>query len=171
MSNRIADLRTPVANLDQARETFQAIALASKRLAVAEARYERARADLAARYEEETQGRRAAVNDMTADLAAWISANREKFINPRTIKSELGEFGLRTVTELIVHNESGLIDLLMEKGYDDCYAVVRKLVKPALMKRIKAGEPILHCTSNTGDTVVCKVSKTVIEEAVSNLEE
>jgi phage host-nuclease inhibitor protein Gam len=169
MSNRIADLRTPIVNLDAAKETFSAIALASKRLAVAKARYERARADLAAHYEEETAPRRTAVEEMTGALSTWISANRDEFADPRTVKTELGEFGLRTVTSLIIGDEGTLIEHLMQAGYSDCFEVIRKLIKPAILKRLKADEPLPSCSINTGDTVVCKVSKTVLEEAIAHL--
>lgn len=171
MTNRIADLRSPIADLDQAKATFQAIALASKRLAVAQARYEKAKAELAARFEEDTAARRNGVNELTQDLAQFIAANKQLFQEPRTIKTELGEFGLRTVSELLVADESGLIEHLQTQGYNECFQQVRTVVKKAIQARIKAGESLPFCTVNTGDTVVCKVSKTVLEEAVASLEE
>jgi len=171
MSNRIADLRTPIVNLDAAKETFSAIALASKRLAVAKARYERAKADLAAHYEEETAPRRLAVEEMTGALSTWISTNRGEFADPRTVKTELGEFGLRTVTSLIIGDEETLLEHLMQAGYTDCFEVIRKVIKPAVTKRLKAGTELPGCALNSGDTVVCNVSKTVLDQAIAQLEE
>ena len=170
MTNRIADLRSPIVDLDEAKTTFQAIALASKRLAVAQARYERAKADLAARYEGDTAARRSAVLELTERLAAFISTNRSLFTDPRTIKTELGEFGLRTVSELLVADEAGLFEHLQNQGYTECFDLVQKLVKPAITKRLKAGESLPGCTINSGDTVVCKVAKSVIEEAVAAID-
>jgi hypothetical protein len=171
MTNRIADLRSPIADLDQAKATFQAIALGCKRLAVSQARYEKAKAELAKRFEDETSARRNGVAELTEDLGKFCAANPQLFKDPRTIKTELGEFGLRTATELLVSDESGLIEHLQNQGYNECFSVVKSVVKKAIQARLKAGEKLPFCAVNTGDTVVCKVSKTVLEEAVADLED
>lgn len=170
MSNRIADLRTPIATLDQAREVFRSLALETLQQAVADARHSKAVAALAAAHERASEPRQASIKEKKELLAAWISANRQLFIKPRTIKSDLGEFGLRTASNLDVSDEPLLLEHLMEKGYTDCFETVQKLIKPAIQKRLNANEPLPGCLLNKGDTVVCSVAKTALEEAAAGIQ-
>jgi len=168
---RLADNRTTLANLDAAKEAMREIALIAKRLAITNARAEKRIAEIKAQAEEENEGRRLALEQLEKNLAAFITANPALFQKPRTCKTDFGEFGLRTVTELLVQNEDALVQTVMERGYLDCFETVHKLVKDAIKKRLKAKEVIPGAQVNEGDTVVCKVSKTLIDEALKALEE
>jgi len=171
MSNRIADLRSPVTTLEEARALFAQMALTEKRLAVSDARYERNQAQSLAEHREATAPRRLAVETMRGELAAYIAGHRSEFEDPRTVKTELGEFGLRTVTEVLITDFQTLMATLHERGYTECFEVVERPLKPALAKRLKAGEELPGAALNTGDTVVCKVSKALLDEARESLEE
>lgn len=169
--NRLADNRTLIQDIDGAREVMREIALISKRIAITNARAEKRIADIKTQADKENEGRRLALAKFTADLSAWITANATQFEKPRTCKTEFGEFGLRTVPELSVSNETETISWLMENGYVDCFETVQKLVKPAISKRLNAKETIPGCLIRTGDTVVCKVSKAIIDAGLQSLEE
>lgn len=169
MNTRLADFR--LADIDQAKDTMREIALIEKRLAVQSARFEKRIADLAAQHEAETEGRRLALESLRSDLSVFIEANKQLFADPRTVKTEFGEFGLRTVTELAIVDEETVLQSVLERGYEDCFETVKNLVKTAIRKRLLAKENIPGCLIRTGDTVVCKVSKSLIDEAVKALEE
>jgi hypothetical protein len=169
MNDRLADLR--LASLDEARDTMREIALVTKRLAVSNARHEKKVADLAASHEADTEGRRLALDRLREDLGVFVERNKQLFQDPRTVKTEFGEFGLRTVSDLVLLNDEQALQHVMERGYVDCFETIHKLVKPALRKRLEAEEPIPGAMVRSGDTVVCKVSKTLIEDAVKNLED
>jgi len=163
--NRIADLRTPITGIDEADRVFADLALASKRLAVEDARFERDDAARKIAYEQRTADLRGRVGEIKARLAAFINANLPLFAKPRKRKTAMGEYGLRTVTTLEITDEAALFDALMDLGYDDCMETVRTPVKPAIRDRLKAGETIPGCSLNRGDTAVCKVSKALLDEA------
>lgn len=165
MNRRLADLRTAVASLDQARVVFRDYVLAEKRLAAADALLERQIADRKAAHQQRCATDRAAADALQAALASFITANRSLFETPRTVKTDFGEFGLRTVTDVIVSDEAALFDELLERGYDECYTTVRKPLKPALRDRLAAGEVLAGCALRTGDTVICKPARALIDAA------
>ena len=170
-NERLADLRTTVRDLDQAKDTMMQIALVQKRLAVAQARMDKRIADVKALFDQETEDRRLALDQLTEALANFCQANRQLFEDPRTVKTDFGEFGLRQVTDLLVANEEAAVQDVMDRGYDDCFETLNKLVKPAVRKRIQEGEQIAGCQIRTGDTVVCKVAKAVIDEGLKQVED
>lgn len=163
--NRIADLRSTVKSMAEAVELFRQWVLTTKVLAVAKARVEKRIAELKQQHLEANSGRLSALAEMRERLVAYINANRNQFHKPRTYKDELGEFGLRTATELHIADEAALLQDLMEKGYDDCYETVHRPLAKAIRKRMKDGERFPGCTLNSGDTAVCIPSKALIDEA------
>jgi hypothetical protein len=168
MSNRIADLRSTITTLEEARTAFAVYAVTAKEVAVYDARFDRDLAKRRATHESVTAIPRGEMAAIRERLVAFVSANRQLFEKPRTDKSPLGEFGLRTATELVIQDEEALVQSILERGYDDCMEVVRRPVKSALRKRIEAGETFPGAQVNTGDTVVCKVASDVIARAVED---
>lgn len=172
MSNdRLADLRNVPLSLDDAGILMREIALIEKRLAVSGARLEKKVADAKAIHNAETEGRRLALDKLRERLAAFITANPGLFQDPRTVKTEFGAFGLRTVTEVGIVDQERALQAVRTAGYDDCFATLQSLILPAVRKRLEAGENIPGVLLRSGDVVVCKVSKTLIDEAVKQLED
>lgn len=163
--NRIADLRSTITTLEDADAAFREFALAEKRIAAADARFERDEAKRRAAHAERTLSDRKLSDAIKSRLAAFIDNNRALFKRPRTRKTEQGKYGLRTATELVIMAEDLLFDHLLERGYEDCFTTVRRPVKTAIRDRMIAGEHIPGCTINTGDTVVCKPFKSFLDEA------
>jgi hypothetical protein len=163
--NRIADLRSTIKTLSEADACFREFALLTKSLAVADAKHELRVAGLAAAHVERTAAERQQLEAGRAAIAAFVDNNRALFEKPRTRKNDQGEYGLRTATELCITDQDALLEALMDRGYDTCMEVVRKPVKSAIRDRLNDGETLPGCTVNTGDTVVCKVSKALLDEA------
>jgi hypothetical protein len=163
--NRIADLRTDIQTVDQARETFRDYALCIKHIAAADARFEKQIAQRTAAHDQRTAPLKAQAENLKLALASFITANPGLFQKPRTIKTDFGEFGLRTVTELSITDESALLEALLAGGHSDCFERLLKPVKTAIRERIKSGEKFPGCTLKTGDTAVCKVARALLDEA------
>jgi hypothetical protein len=163
---RLADNRTTIADLESAKLAMREIALITKACAVTKARAEKRIAEIKTQAESQIEGRLLAMEQLIKDLSAYITANPPLFQKPRTVKTDFGEFGLRTVTDLLVPNEAPLIEWVMERGYLDCFETVHKLIKPAITKRLKAKEVIPGAQLREGDTVVCKVSAQLISHAL-----
>jgi hypothetical protein len=162
---RLADLRTVIASLADADAAFERLALIAKDLAVADARFDRRMAKAAAAHQDSTFDQRRDLAAIEADLALFVDAHRDCFAKPRTRKSELGEYGLRTVTDLVVDDAERLLSVLDDRGYTDCIETVRKVFKPAIKARLKEGERFPGCALRTGDTVVCKVNRALLDQA------
>jgi len=165
VSNRLADLRSTITDLEGAKRALGVLAGIECGLASADARFERRVHVLKTQHEERTAEERALAQSIRGQLAAYIDANKGLFAKPKKVKTEHGEFGLRTVTDLVVTDETALLEALLQLGYDDCYQVARKPLKTPIKERLKAEEQIPGCTLRTGDTAVYSVSKALIEEA------
>jgi len=163
--NRIADLRSTIETLEEARETFRDYALCVKHIAAEDAKFERQIAQRTATHDQRTAPLKQQAEDLKLGLACFITANPGLFEKPRTVKTDFGEFGLRTVTELAITDRDAMLEACCDRGYDDCFERVLKPVKTAVRERIKAGEQFPGCTLKTGDTAVCKVAKALLDEA------
>jgi ribosome-associated protein len=54
----------------------------------------------------------------------------------------------------LIEDDAALVDLLMDRGYVECFEVLHKLQRPAIKKRLEAGETLTGARVNTGDTAV-----------------
>ena len=162
---RVADLRTAIQDLDVAKGVFKEIALLSIALAKKDAVFENRIAKLKAEHEEETRFERVHVGAYGDLLAHFIEQHKNLFADPRKIKTSMGSFGLQAVSELAIDQPDRIEQYLLDAGYEDCYETVRKLIKPAIKKRIEAGEKMPGAKIVSGDTAVYKVDKTLIDQA------
>ncbi len=163
MSTRIADLRSELITIENARAHFNDLARRIIAMRAADATHEKRIAEHKARHDNATAPDRQKIAEMEESLSAYINDHRELFKSPRKIKTTLGTFGLQKVSELVITNEDTLRSDLLEKGYDDCIETVYKLQKPAIKTRVESGEKLPGCHVKTGDTAVYKVPKTIQE--------
>lgn len=167
---RLADARVVLHSLDDARMTMQHIAELTCQIKAEEAKVEKKivsiKADLAAR----TQTAREELANFEEQLSDFILANKPQFQKPRKVKTEFGEFGLQTSTELVVTDEDSLLQELMERGYSDCQRVKRDINKKALVARIEDGESFPGALIKSGDTAVYKVAQHLVKEAVGEVQ-
>ena len=166
MSNtRLADLRPCIASFDQADSALQRYALIEAALNVKAARLNKRIAEAKAAFVEDSADLVAEKESLSAQISSFITDHRDAFVKPRTRKTQFGEYGLRTVSEVVIEDEDALVDLLMDRGYVECVEVLHKLQRPAIKKRLEAGESLTGARVNTGDTGVLKVAQSVIAAA------
>jgi len=161
---RLSDLRTTIADLDLAKETFGRIAIFEKALAVKRARFEKRVAELTAALDLEMLPERDQLDVLKTELSNFILSQREIFKSPRKIKTVCGSFGLETVKSVEITDHNKLFDTLFKRGYDDSFKTVYTPLKPAIKQRLDAGERIPGCKLSSGDTVVIKVNKAFLKE-------
>ena len=168
--NRISDLRNAPAELHDAISMFNRLAQSQIALAARDAMFEKQAARLKAAHVTGTESDREALKNMESDLMAFIQARRDLFKDPRKIKTDFGSFGLQTVSDVVVKNEERVIEDMLDKGYDDCVQITRKLLKSALRTRLDDGEKFPGVTLRSGDTAVYKVDKSLLDKAKSQAE-
>lgn len=165
MATRISDLRECVKCIEDARVLFDRLAQIEIDLAAKDAAFEKRVAKLKAEHEIGTKEQRKNLADDAEALAKFIEQNKTLFVDPRKSKTSFGAFGLQTVSELSIYNETALSAFVREAKFTDCYIRVITLVKKAIKKRIESGASILGARVVTGDTAVYKVEKTLIDQA------
>jgi len=130
------------------------------------ARYEARIARLTAEAQDMTADYDRELERLTSQLAQYIMAHSERFEKPRKRKTPDGTYGLHTSTRLCVDNEDLLIEALCDRGYTECIKRVKhKLVKPAIVRLLTAGETLPGATLEVGEIAHCKVHKALIDEA------
>lgn len=165
MIARLADLRTQIATMDEAKAVHAEIAQTRISLAAADAKFEARLAKLKAEHLAAVKPDREFAMESERDLAAYIDGNREKFEAPRKVTTEWGTFGLQKVTSLSVDDERAMLAYLSRRKMDDCFKLSLRPVATAIRERIEAGETIPGCAIKTGDTAVCTVSKSLLDRA------
>jgi len=159
----LSDTRA-VAGVDPA-ALLEEIAQLDCRVAVVEARAEKVIQQAREKCELATAADRAARARLGQQLEAWINAHRAEFARQRTRVCPAGEFGLRTASNVEVADDEAVIAWALECGYDDLVKITRKLVKPALTKRLKQGEAVPGAALVTGERTWYEVAKALVENA------
>lgn len=167
---RIADLRPRIDNLDEADVIFRDLVQIETRLAVEKARLNKTLVDAKARHDTRTQDLRDQSQSLRGRLAAFIDSARHLFVKPRKRRTEFGAYGLQTVNAVDITDEPALMLALLERGYEDCYAVVRTPIKAAILARIDSGETLPGVRRLEGDTAVIKPDPALLKEAASQIE-
>lgn len=80
-----------------------------------------------------------------AVLSTLILAHQDQFQRPRMRACKWGTYGLRSSSRLEVIDEAAILAWAREHGYVDCIKVVESVIKPAVSKRITAGEDVPGC--------------------------
>lgn len=165
MQERMKDLRATIATLDQAKATFNELAALELEIAKADAAFEHKVAKLKAAHAEHLASKVELHDSLAESLVAFIAANKGLFANPRKVKTDLGTFGLQTVTDLVVTDEAALIESIDQQGYSECIKETRSPVKKLIAARIESGEHFPGCQIRTGDTAVYNVKKALVDQA------
>lgn len=164
MPTRLADTRSMTmadAEADFA-ELAQATLRMERRAAMAEVRI----AQIKDRLVADNAPDMARVKEAEARITQYVMTHRDEFERPRQHATDFGKFGLRTPPpRLQVADEETAIEALLDLGYDDCVQTVHKLDKPAVTKRIQAGELIPSCTVETGEVATYTVDRALVKQA------
>lgn len=134
---RIADTRTDIETLDEAKEALREIALATKQVEKIKAAFEDRVAKMKANNDLLSEVPRKTIEATSKRLAKWITANPKSFQAPRKVKTPFGSFGMQTATELRVLDEEAALAALLEAGWDGCYNATTTLAKGPLKLALK----------------------------------
>ena len=162
---RLADLRSTLRTLEDAKGAFNDLARLEIELARADAGFEARIAAAKTAHDDKTAAQRAEHQALAKELSAFIKGNQGLFQDPRKIETNFGSFGLQRASELKVTDEEAALAACRERRLSDCYKTVTKLVLTALRKRLDKGEVIPGAAVLDGDTAVYRVAKTLLDEA------
>lgn len=143
-------------------DIFQARLAILRAEAAAEARIAKVREALDA----ETAPARQRLELAEARLSAAVHANRDAFRKPRMRVTAWGKYGLRASTRLSVADPDGLVEFAKDHGYTDLYRVLESLDKPAITKRLQAGQSLPGCTLDQGEASEYKLDPAALQEAL-----
>lgn len=161
--NTLADTRKQT--MADAENTMQQLAHVEARLEKSRAKYELRIAQIKSRHLEEINEDSIIQAELEKRLTGYVMANQDRFTKPRMHKTDFGEFGLRTVSNLEITDPNALEQALQENGYDDCYEIITSLKKSAVRKRIEAGEIIAGAEVSTGVRASYRVLKSLLDAA------
>jgi len=102
------------------------------------------------------------IRPLETTLEDYINAHPERFIKPRMRKTEFGQYGLRSVTNLEITDEAAAIKSVKAQGIP-AIIVTAKLDKKAIEKAISDGKTITGAEIRTGEIVKYDVKKELID--------
>lgn len=146
--------------------TMEELAHVECACAVIEARKGKRLAEIESEFKAKADPEMEKRSELRDRLEVFCKANAHLFAEPRTMKTPFGKFGLRTVHDVGVANKELAIQALLERGYADCIRTSQDLVKPAVRKRLEAGESIPGVAERTLEEVEIKVSETLVKAAI-----
>jgi hypothetical protein len=158
-------LRDGIATLEEAKKVMGAIATVECRIAFAAARAEKKIQAIKSDHEAAVGPDKTELERLGNRLKAFIESNPELFQDPRKVRMESGAFGLQTVTEVVIGDETACLKYCVENKMEDCFALAMRPVKEGLRARLEDGTRIPCVTMKTGDTAVYKVSKALVDGA------
>lgn len=159
---KLADTRT-VPDLDAAKFLFADYARTDLEIAKRRAASDVRIARLKAEYEADVANLQEARAEQLRYLTAYILANRDKFEDPRSVKTDFGKFGLRDVSNLEVTDEAAVLAWAKNHGIDDVTKTTTALVKPAITKRLKCGDRIPGARIVRGEEVFATVDSALLD--------
>lgn len=168
MSNtRLNDLRSGIENLAEADQVFADLARLEIQITAEKAKAEAKIATIKTNTDARIAPLQEKLAGLRQRLSVFIDSRRDQFAKPKTRATDWGYYGLRNVTDVVISDPQALLDRLMTDGLDDCIKIVRSPIKPAIKARLKNGEKYPGCYLREGETVVCKVSKSLLDEAAT----
>ena len=101
-------------------------------------------------------------NELIKWIDAYILANKGRFVKPRMRKTEFGKYGLRTVANLHISDEQGVIES-SDRLDLALYETKRSIIKKAVERALADGKDISGAKIISGDVAGFKVSKELLE--------
>ena len=99
------------------------------------------------------------------DLEEYIKANPERFLKPRSRKTEFGKYGKRDVSNVKVIDLPIALKYVKDHMLTQLYKVKESLVKKAIEKFIKDGNEVPGTKITAGERILMDVSQELIEKA------
>lgn len=166
-TTKLADTREMT--LQDAVAVFADLAQAEIRLAKLTVATEDRIARLKAEYDANSEALRLARDAHARRLEQFIMGHPEQFQNPRAVVTDYGKFGRRNVANVEVADPQAVIDWALETGSLDTIKVTRAPVKPAIGKRLRAGEEVPGCRLVEGEEAFYQVDRQLMDAAAHPL--
>lgn len=166
MPTKLADTRTMT--LAGAKAALEQIAHARCRTARKQARYEAAIARIKSEYETSVAADREEIGRLENQLRSYILANPDQFQDPRSIVTDFGKFGLRTVHNVEVDDIGTLVQWARDNGHLDVIRITQAPVLPALAKRLRTGQDIPGCRLNEGEEAFYAVDRALLDQVTAD---
>jgi phage host-nuclease inhibitor protein Gam len=165
MATTLAQTRSMT--LADAHSAMEQLAHCACRIAVAKAKKAKRITEIESDFAEKMKNDEREAELITGRIKEFCRANPHFFTKPRKIKGPFGEFGLQTVSDLMVDDPEMLMQVLLDRGYDDCVKTVRSVIKDQVRSRIEGGEDIPGCTIRISENdPVVKVAPKMLKDAV-----
>lgn len=170
MNTTLADNRKFIAMTEvEADEVFASIAQLETECAAIDAVAEQRIAAIKRDAEDAAAIKRAEIIRKAAELERYITAHRDRFQSPRARKTNWGQYGLRTVTNVQVTNETELMAFATINNRRDLIEVVTKLDKSGVAAAIDKGEALPGAAKVTGERTFYKTAKALLDAAKNNV--
>lgn len=99
-----------------------------------------------------------------AQLSSLILAHQDEFLRPRTHACKWGTYGLRSSSRLEILDEAAVLAWARGHGYADVIKVVESIIKPAVSKRLAAGEDVPGCRIDRAQASEYKLDPALLEQ-------
>ena len=150
---------------DEADALFAEIAELELQAAAIGADGDAAMQTLKTKYEQWLAEAKFQLPEKVTKLSAYILANSERFAKPRARKTPEGQYGLRSVSNLEINDESKVYAYVKGAGMNECFEIKVVLKKDAVLKALNQGEPIPGAQVVTGERAFYKVSQELVQKA------
>lgn len=165
MNVRMNDNRTALAmTADEADQIFQQIAEITVAATAEAAKAEKQITAIKTKAADVRADFQKLLAPLEAQLQDYINAHPERFVKPRMRKTEFGQYGLRSVTNLEVIDEAAALMSCKAQGIQ-AIVVTEKLNKKAVEKAISDGLTVTGCEMRSGEIVKYDVKKELIDRA------
>ncbi len=102
-------------------------------------------------------------------LKSYVEANKERFLKPRARKTPDGQYGLRTVSNLDIEDETKLLAWAREHGIlGELFETEYKVRKDAVTTALNDGTELPGCEVQSGERAFYKVSAELMSAARQN---
>ncbi|MCX6983488.1 MAG: host-nuclease inhibitor Gam family protein, partial [Lentisphaerae bacterium] len=117
------------------------------------------------RYEKLLARTKFQLPEKVTELTAYILANSERFQKPRARKTPEGQYGLRSVSNLEISDESKVYAYVKGAGMNECFEIKVVLKKDAVLKALNEGHQIPGAEIVSGERAFYKVAQELLQKA------
>jgi len=154
--------------LESAQKMADDCARATLRIIAETARADARIAEQKARLAEKTAEDAALVAKLEPKVIAYLLANKDEICEERkkTLETALSKIGFRKCTDVVLEDPQLVLEFAMGAGYVDLFTKPDpKLSKPAIRKRIDAGEAIPGARLDSDFEPFVSPQKTLLDQA------
>lgn len=151
---------------DEADALFAQIAKLELEVAKIAAAGDRELARIKDKYVAQLEPMKAELPGLVEKLKNYVGANKERFIKPRARKTEMGQYGLRNVSNLSIEDETRLLSWAREHNtLPELFDTIYKVRKEAVANQLSNGQELPGCEMQSGERAFYKVSQELVSAA------